>query len=122
MNMKCRDPCIGSCGLNSECHVYDHLPQCTCLQGFVGNPFVMCYIQQALRKNYLYLYYHVNNNNNMFLYNKFYLQQQTSKPRSSHGFNVMIIYYILDFKYRYLLDLSQVLNDDALSNKIQCRL
>lgn len=38
----CADPCPGTCGQNSECHVINHLPVCNCIAGFTGNPFVFC--------------------------------------------------------------------------------
>lgn len=41
-NLKCVDPCPGSCGLNAICHVVNHAPICTCLTRFSGNPFVSC--------------------------------------------------------------------------------
>lgn len=41
---KCIDPCPGTCGANSECHVIKHLPSCTCLFGFTGDPFQQCNI------------------------------------------------------------------------------
>lgn len=39
---KCRDPCDGSCGFNSECRVQNHIPICNCRQGFTGDPFTQC--------------------------------------------------------------------------------
>jgi hypothetical protein len=39
---KCRDPCPGSCGFNAECRVQNHIPICTCIAGFVGDPFTQC--------------------------------------------------------------------------------
>lgn len=70
INMKCKDPCAGSCGLNTECYVQNHIPQCMCLQGYIGNPFVSCYIQVQC-KNDSYFYQIVNNNNNVFLISNF---------------------------------------------------
>jgi hypothetical protein len=43
INQKCTNPCIGSCGLNAECIVSSHIPLCTCLNGFSGDPFKGCY-------------------------------------------------------------------------------
>lgn len=43
INMKCKNPCVGSCGLNAECSVTSHVPLCTCRQGFKGDPFTGCY-------------------------------------------------------------------------------
>lgn len=42
MNMKCRDPCPGSCGQNAMCVVFNHSPACSCPQGFEGDPFTRC--------------------------------------------------------------------------------
>lgn len=39
---KCRDPCPGSCGFNAECRVQNHIPICTCIIGYVGDPFTQC--------------------------------------------------------------------------------
>jgi hypothetical protein len=39
---KCQDPCLGSCGINSECHVINHSPICSCVKGYVGDPFRIC--------------------------------------------------------------------------------
>lgn len=39
---KCRDPCEGSCGFNSDCRVQNHIPICTCKQRFTGDPFTQC--------------------------------------------------------------------------------
>ncbi|CAH1100710.1 unnamed protein product [Psylliodes chrysocephalus] len=42
VNRKCVDPCPGTCGQNAECTIFNHYPSCTCLQGFSGDPFVIC--------------------------------------------------------------------------------
>lgn len=42
VNNKCKDPCPGTCGLNAECHVNNHVPNCVCLPGFTGNPLSSC--------------------------------------------------------------------------------
>lgn len=39
---KCQDPCPGVCGQNSECHIINHLPSCTCFTGYSGDPFQYC--------------------------------------------------------------------------------
>ena len=39
---KCVDPCIGTCGLNAECVVVNHLPMCSCPRNMSGNAFVSC--------------------------------------------------------------------------------
>lgn len=43
INQKCKNPCIGSCGSNAECTVSSHVPQCSCIAGFIGDPFRSCY-------------------------------------------------------------------------------
>lgn len=43
MNEKCRDPCIGVCGVATRCHVMNHTPICTCMDGLIGDPFTRCY-------------------------------------------------------------------------------
>lgn len=45
--MKCKDPCPGSCGQYAICQVVSHAPRCSCLPGYVGDPFAQCYIQQG---------------------------------------------------------------------------
>lgn len=49
MNMKCRDPCPGSCGQNAECTVFNHSPACTCSQGFTGDPFTRCVVIEPIK-------------------------------------------------------------------------
>jgi hypothetical protein len=50
---KCQDPCPGTCGQNAECQVVNHLPSCTCYQGYIGDPFRLCRIEQRERKTRL---------------------------------------------------------------------
>jgi hypothetical protein len=33
---KCRDPCPGACGTNTECNVINHSPICKCIKGYIG--------------------------------------------------------------------------------------
>lgn len=42
MQQKCRDPCPGSCGILAECSVVNHVPICSCLSGYTGDPFTSC--------------------------------------------------------------------------------
>lgn len=42
MNSRCRDPCLGTCASNAQCQVINHLPSCTCMNGFSGDPFQHC--------------------------------------------------------------------------------
>lgn len=39
---KCVDPCPGSCGISAQCAVVNHIPTCTCTEGFIGDPFTRC--------------------------------------------------------------------------------
>lgn len=39
---KCIDPCPGTCGQNANCVVINHIPTCTCNEGFIGNAFISC--------------------------------------------------------------------------------
>lgn len=39
---KCQNPCPGTCGQNAECQVVNHLPSCTCIPGYTGDPFRYC--------------------------------------------------------------------------------
>lgn len=45
-NQKCRDPCPGSCGHNAQCAVVNHLPVCSCYQGYSGDPYSNCAIER----------------------------------------------------------------------------
>lgn len=49
VNMKCRDPCPGTCGINSRCQVVNHSPICSCDVGYTGDPFIRCIYEE--RKN-----------------------------------------------------------------------
>lgn len=55
VNQKCRDPCPGSCGLNAECRVVSHAPNCLCLSGYSGDPFVQCSIQGMILKTHAHV-------------------------------------------------------------------
>lgn len=44
INNKCKDPCIGACGVNAECRVVNHSPSCVCSPGYEGNPTVSCHL------------------------------------------------------------------------------
>ena len=41
-SLKCVDPCPGLCGVNAQCRVINHIPTCTCNQGYIGDPFTSC--------------------------------------------------------------------------------
>lgn len=46
INLKCKDPCSGSCGVNAECRVVSHTAMCICLVGYTGDPFIQCVEKQ----------------------------------------------------------------------------
>lgn len=54
MREKCRDPCPGSCGANAHCNAINHIPICTCPEGYTGDPFSSCYPKppESKIKNY----------------------------------------------------------------------
>lgn len=39
---KCVNPCIGTCGQNAICTVFNHIPMCSCTPNTSGNAFVIC--------------------------------------------------------------------------------
>lgn len=43
INNKCRNPCPGTCGINAECIVNNHIPTCNCLQQYTGDPLRACH-------------------------------------------------------------------------------
>lgn len=51
MNLKCIDPCPGSCGFNTKCIVINHTPSCSCDEGYTGDPFQRCYPTPSKYKN-----------------------------------------------------------------------
>lgn len=58
---KCQNPCPGTCAANAECQVVNHLPSCTCVPGYTGDPFVLCrIITEVIRKLYFPLHFITN--------------------------------------------------------------
>lgn len=47
-NNQCRDPCVGTCGVNSNCKVISHTPMCYCQKGYIGDAFYDCHLEQIL--------------------------------------------------------------------------
>lgn len=39
---KCQDPCPGTCGINAVCDVINHIPICSCPDGYLGDAFRQC--------------------------------------------------------------------------------
>lgn len=56
VNERCKDPCAGSCGINAECRVASHSPQCHCSEGYTGDPFSGCIIVVATQSMCFYYY------------------------------------------------------------------
>lgn len=42
INERCKDPCIGACGINTKCTVINHNSICHCDHGYTGDPFHSC--------------------------------------------------------------------------------
>lgn len=42
IGFKCVDPCPGTCGTSATCSVVNHIPTCSCIQGYTGDPFTGC--------------------------------------------------------------------------------
>lgn len=43
-NERCEDPC--NCGINAQCRVNSHRAQCRCPPGYVGDPLIICKIEE----------------------------------------------------------------------------
>lgn len=50
-NMKCRDPCPGTCGQNAICSVLNHVPTCNCVPGYSGDPYRSCQVEKQRKPN-----------------------------------------------------------------------
>lgn len=50
LSQKCRDPCLGTCGLDARCQVVNHSPICSCKNGFTGDPFIRCIFREEESK------------------------------------------------------------------------
>ena len=43
INLHCADPCPqANCGINAQCQVVNHIPNCVCLRNYIGDPFTAC--------------------------------------------------------------------------------
>lgn len=49
-NTKCENPCVGTCSINAECRVINHVPVCSCVAGYMGDPLVNCYRKPEISK------------------------------------------------------------------------
>lgn len=54
INMKCKDPCPGTCGQNARCQVVNHNAICSCNLGYVGDPFVRCLKEEESKTCYAF--------------------------------------------------------------------
>lgn len=45
INYRCENPCIGLCGFSTNCVVRQHVPYCSCLESYEGNPYIECKIK-----------------------------------------------------------------------------
>lgn len=53
----CIDPCQGICAVQAKCSVINHIPVCSCHEGFTGNAFSACYpIPNPRNFAYIYIY------------------------------------------------------------------
>lgn len=48
MRNRCVDPCPGICGNNAVCEVMNHIPVCSCVKGYEGDPFVNCRVKPVV--------------------------------------------------------------------------
>jgi len=55
INNRCSDPCPGTCGINAQCRVINHVPSCSCLPGYTGDSLRSCSPIPAARKNLICL-------------------------------------------------------------------
>jgi hypothetical protein len=39
---RCIDPCPGTCGLNADCSISNHIPVCSCKESHTGDPYGSC--------------------------------------------------------------------------------
>ena len=39
---RCIDPCPGTCGLNADCSISNHIPVCSCKESYTGDPYGSC--------------------------------------------------------------------------------
>lgn len=60
INNRCIDPCEGSCGLETKCHVKNHNPICSCRDGYIGDPFRFCQPRPVEPGMHLFNFCHFN--------------------------------------------------------------
>lgn len=47
LRSKCVNPCSGICAQNALCEVVNHIPVCSCPNGYTGDPFTNCRITEV---------------------------------------------------------------------------
>ena len=55
-NLHCMDPCPGLCGVNAQCKVINHIPTCTCPEGYHGEPFSTCQLRPISKNLQFFVY------------------------------------------------------------------
>ena len=68
---KCIDPCPGTCGINAECRVMNHVPICTCIEGYIGDPFTACRLKPLSKFHSLEVYQYFTDSNNYLALNEY---------------------------------------------------
>jgi hypothetical protein len=56
INQKCKDPCPGVCGANTQCRVVGHNPVCSCKESYTGDPYRNCVPIQRNHIIYIKMY------------------------------------------------------------------
>lgn len=56
VNNRCTDPCLGTCGVNAQCQVVNHVPTCSCPARFTGNALAACQPIPPCKSSILMLY------------------------------------------------------------------
>lgn len=80
--LKCKDPCPGTCGVNAQCQSVNHLPMCTCILGYTGNPFIYCSLITETCKPHFHIFYNFN------LKNFLLIAALTFRKISTHNVNL----------------------------------
>jgi len=53
LRQKCRDPCLGSCGIGAQCLVINHMAVCLCPKGYTGDAFANCFPEPSRKHLFL---------------------------------------------------------------------
>lgn len=91
LNMKCVNPCLGSCGVNAECTVINHNPQCYCIAGYTGNALTLCReIEQSKTHFYTDSQYRLDNINSYLAKFKYFYMTGISSCKENN-FNTSLL-------------------------------